>query len=174
MDVLRHPGPPRWGLLGFRRVGLVWDPERRCALRRGQLRYTSEDGQLDAPITGMAQTGDGSLWFLAGEFENLAGVSRYHNGTWRRYTAEEIGLDDVEANGILQAKDGSFWLAGEKDGSSAVSRYDGRIWKVHTESDGLVGKHLRRAVQVANGDLWFGAGRRSAPGRGDLEGDGII
>ena len=138
------------------------------------LRYTPDDGLLDAPILSMAQTDDGSLWFLAGEFENLAGVSRFHNGTWSQYTADEMGLDDVDANGIIQAKDGSFWLAGEKDGSSAVSRYDGRVWRVYTGKDGLVGKHLRRVVQAENGDLWFSTRRRFVDGRGAEEGDGVI
>jgi len=78
--------------------GSVWFSTRSGAVRydgKRWLRYTSKDGLIDAPIFGRAQTDDGSLYFFAGEPEKFQGLSRYKDGTWRRYLKEEVGLDAI-------------------------------------------------------------------------------
>ncbi len=139
------------------------------------LRYTPADGLLDAGITHMQKTDDGSLWFTASAFGRFRGVSRYDKGAWQRYPAEVIGLDSAE--GVFRAADGSFWVIGSRDGGSAASRYDGRAWRVYAREDGLAGRRLSHVYQTANGDLWFGTGprrQRPGPGKRGPEGNGVL
>ena len=132
------------------------------------LRYAPKDGLIDAPVYRMGQTDDGSLWFFSGTSGKFQGLSRYDRGTWRRYSKEEVGLDNV--SDILRAKDGSFWFGGSRDGASAASRYDGQSWKVCTREDGLVGNGLSSIRQTENGDLWFAT--KGSPT--SAEGDGVL
>ena len=150
--------------------GSVWFGTRQGAVRYDGttwLRYTPEDGLLDAPIYGMAQTDNGCVWFLGGEPEKFEGVSRYHNGRWRRYSKEEIGIDGAyESGSTLRASDGSFWMIGSRNGASAAARYDRQTWRVYTREDGLAGSFLSHIFQTDNDDLWFGT---RPPFKGDSQ-----
>ena len=136
--------------------GSVWFRTRRGPVQYDGvhwLRYTPADGLLDARYYRSQQTEYGSLWFFAGEAGMTRGLTRYQNGFWSNYTADQIGLDDVRT--VLQAKDGSLWFVGSREGASAAARYDGQAWKVYTPADGVVGTSLRQVCQARNGDLWF-------------------
>ncbi len=154
--------------------GSMWFGARSGAVRYNGiqwLRYTAADGLLDAPVYAMRKTDNGSLWFFGGERWKFRGLSRYDNGTWRRYPAEEVGLDD--AGETLQTTDGAFWVIGTRAGGSAASRFDERTWRVYTTDDGLVGKYLSNILQAQNGDLWFATRPRNKPGgssRGESNG----
>ena len=126
-----------------------------CRYDGKSLTYLSvEQGFGGRAVRGIAQVGDGAMWFGTD-----GGVSRYDNGKFTNYTVAN-GLSDNEIWSLMRDKAGTIWV-GTQEG---VCRFDGK---------GFVAVHLPRVevehpasrftpkvvfgmVQDQAGNIWFG------------------
>jgi ligand-binding sensor domain-containing protein len=91
---------------------------------------------------------EGRLWFLS----NAEGILLYDGSTWRRWSAEELGMTMYLGGGIVAARDGRIWAAG-----NIVVDYDGSSWTSHLlgGSDRFDTSATEIAVDSAGG-IWVG------------------
>ena len=124
------------------------------------IKYTSEDGLIDGPITTIVKDRNGALWF-AGQHQGKSGAARYDGNSWRIFTESDGLVGDNIANG-LAADNGDVWfgtkhrVAGSGGG---LMRFDGRSWTVYTTADGLLHDRIYDIGQTPDGVVWFGTFR---------------
>ena len=145
--------------------------------------HTIEDGLFDGPITEMSRGAGKPVWLhhgrellsdgdIASSVVELTGHSRFDGRAWSRFSAPEVGLDEV--SGTLKALDGADWLYGAQSGRSAMARYhpkDG--WRKFGPANGLVGDRIFIGHVAKTGELWFGTRAPYSSGRA-VKGSGVL
>jgi ligand-binding sensor domain-containing protein/serine phosphatase RsbU (regulator of sigma subunit) len=106
------------------------------------------DGSPRYEISGIAETGDGDLWF-----GSCCGLSRYDGDRFTTYGVRD-GLVAVPVNDVEVDGDGGVWVA--TDGG--VSRYDGTGFENYTGADGLAQNAASDAFTDRDGNVWIGTG----------------
>ena len=121
------------------------------------IKYTSEDGLIDGPITTILKDRNGALWF-AGQHRGKSGAVRYDRDAWRIFTESDGLVGENIANG-LAADNGDIWFGTKQAGTLAgagLMRFDGRSWTVYTTDDGLIHHRIYGIDQTPDGVIWVG------------------
>lgn len=148
--------------IGILRVPPRW--RNFAALRAGP---TAQGGLGAERLRGVAEGGDGSLWFVADE----GLVEQVHaDGRVQRHLAEAEALPSRVLRSVL-ARDGAAWI-GYQDG---LSRYDTatgavRHWRTTDATDAPPGGMIDLLRSAPDGSVWISANggglqRRDADGR---------
>ena len=133
-----------------------------CAVdtRERKVTETVDAGRPMTYVRGIAEDGEGALWFASER-----GLVRWKDGTATWFTTRQ-GLPDNRVNCVLVTRGGDLW-AGTWSGAALRS---GDGWKVLRKEDGLADDMVRVMLEDASGGLWFGSYVAPAGGLAILSG----
>lgn len=117
-------------------------------LRNGRIEtFSSKDGLPNDEVTGLFQTGDGTLWVKTRNAE----VARWNHGRFEPWKLEGIAGGNVRD--VLVDRDGNFWIG---SGTEGLLRYRERQTSQFTAKDGLSSNAVLCVYEDRDGNLWVG------------------
>ena len=123
------------------------------------IRYTARDGLIDGPVSTIAKSSDGALWF-GGEHQGRSGAAR-HNPTagskpaWRIFTPADGLFGPNIASGVASTN-GDVWFGTKVAVDGGLVRYDGRVWTTYTTEQGLLHPRIYNLTASPDGTIWVG------------------
>lgn len=119
--------------------------------------FTTRDGLIDNDVRAIANTSDGSMWFLTLD----KGISRFKQGIWTSYS-KELGFSEETNDAKIFAigSNGNLWIGTRNDG---ILYFDGDRWTRYTTTNGLPSNKIVSLAVTPNGELW-----------GSTDGDGVF
>ena len=104
--------------------------------------YTKRNGLVDNQVLSLATAPDGTVWVGSSE-----GLSRFHGGSWNRYTGTGVPT-------LAVVSDGTLWVGTPFGGVLKLNREG---WHVYTTRNGLLNNKVSSLAIGPDGSVWVGS-----------------